>query len=79
MVTELLRELELPYQVSDVYSFGYLPSGDDAPGGGIWIEVFTRNAEDNLKTGTERIVRWIEQDISYADWGKPPVDYPVIA
>lgn len=72
MVTELLHELNLSnrYTVKDVRSFGYVPSGEELDAG-IFLEVFTRDA-NGVKTGTERIVRWIDHDISYEDWGKPP-------
>jgi len=78
-MTELLHELDLPYLITDVYSFGYLPDGDSPAAGipGIFVDVFTRD-ENGTKTGTERIVRWITYDVKYKDWGSPPSDYPVL-
>lgn len=79
MVTELLRELKLDdkYTILDVKAFGYNPPDDEfIPS--VWVEVFTRGANGE-KTGTEVITRWVHYDVKYADWGKPPTDYPVIA
>jgi len=71
MITELLHEMDLDqYTVLDVRSFGH--TFDEGPDGAMFVEVFTRD-EWGQKTGTERIVRWIEHDISYADWGKGPI------
>ena len=71
MITELLHEMDLPqYTVQDVITFGH--DLDVGPRGAVWVEVFTKDASGQ-KTGTERIVRWIEHDISYSDWGKGPI------
>lgn len=76
MITELLRELDLTqYTVRDVLDFGYVP--DSARGGrGIYVEVLNRD-ERGVITGTERIERLIENDISYDAWAspKPQRDY----
>lgn len=73
MVTEFIHELGLAgkYTVLDVYSFGYVPVDQSDNGAAVYLEVFTRDASGQ-KTGTERIVRWIDRDISYQDWGNPP-------
>jgi hypothetical protein len=77
-VTVILRDLKIDdkYTVLDVRSFGYDPESDPLPS--IWVEVYTRDSNGE-KTGTEIIKRWIHYDKNYADWGKPPEDYPVIA
>lgn len=68
-VAELLHELNLPYEVRDVKSFGYLP--EEGVQGAVFIEVLSRDA-DGKKTGTIRHTRWVERDIPFAEWGNPP-------
>ena len=71
MLTELLHEMNLDqYTVLDVRSFGH--TFDEGPDGAMFVEVFTRD-ESGQKTGTERIVRWIERDTSYEVWGNGPI------
>jgi hypothetical protein len=70
MITELLREMDLPYKVSDVRTFGHDP--DNGFRGSIWVEVIVRG-ENGVPIGSERIERWIEEDVSYKDWGKGPI------
>lgn len=65
MVSELLHEMDLPYEVKDVMNFGF--DRDEGPEGAMFVEVLKRDG--NSIYGKERIVRWIERDISYADWG----------
>ena len=68
-VAELIHELGLNVEVKDVLNFGYLPGEHHS--GAMFVEVFSYDKEGK-KSGTVRHTRWIERDLSYADWGNPP-------
>ena len=70
--TELIHALGLShkYEVTDVHSFGYVPSTDTEEAG-MFLQVYTRD-ENGAKSGTELIVRWLERDMTYTEWAATP-------
>lgn len=68
-VHEMITDMGLDIEVKDVVNFGY--DVTEGTSGALFIEALVK--DENGILGRERHVRWIERDISYEDWGKPPV------